>query len=76
LIVRVKKYLKTLRSFIPYKTIDKDRGASIVPEMLEFCGKEIEVEEHEEKDWYKSTENDWIWHRSWFTIPRKKKENE
>jgi len=71
-IVRVKKYLKTLKSFIPYEElVGNDTGAAIIPEMLEYCGKEIEVKELKEKGWYESTENDWIWHRSWFTIPKK-----
>lgn len=75
MIVRIKKNLKE-GNFIPYNHPDykDDEGASIVDEMLNYRGQEIEVHKSDVDDFYTGgDDNDYIWHRSWFVIPRKGK---
>ena len=74
MIVRVKKNLKE-GNFTPYNHPEyKGEGASVVDTMLAYRGEEIEVFESDVKKFYTGgDDNDYIWHRSWFVVPGKKR---
>ena len=71
--VRVKRNLKE-GEYVQYNHFRyKNQGASVVNEMLKLRGRMINVFSSDIPDIYLSTDSDYVWHRSWFEIPRKPK---